>query len=63
MQEHPPEDMHAKCNHTITINRQLARWRFRPNSSLAALSTPDGYVTSQPEEMAQILRDHWGCVF
>jgi hypothetical protein len=63
MQKPQPLDQHARCNHGNTVNRQLARLRSRPNTGLAALSTPDGHVTSRPDDMAEILREHWGGVF
>ena len=56
-------DDHLKKQRREQIGIRLRRLRPGGTTTLSALSAPDGSVVTDPEQMAELLKQHWEEVF
>jgi len=59
----PPEDPEEKQRAKDNILKQIKRLSPGESSSINAMINKDSQVVTSPEDIAAVLRDHWGGVF
>ena len=59
----PPDDPEEKNKAKENILKKLSRLSPGENNGINAMVHRDGHVTTSPQEIAEILRDHWKGVF